>query len=236
MLAFQSYWLIIVMVKVDFHFSLAKIVGLHHISWHIHVIIVLFRSNVRPPLLTLHHFCCVKAVIQEHTTWWNSETLSTLKRTADLRAFISLFSRREGAITRAECARDLWGISAPVTSPSLLAHSCSSGATWWWFSILQIKKTYSHGVLFISATSKMELPGELCFSWPAVQLLSCFLNAACMALMDAGLPMSCLFCGVTCAIAADGEIITDPTAAQEKVTLRLTSSIKHHSNMIILFV
>ncbi|XP_003968627.1 exosome complex component RRP46 [Takifugu rubripes] len=47
-------------------------------------------------------------------------------------------------------------------------------------------------------------------------LLSCFLNAACMALMDAGLPMSCLFCGVTCAIAVDGEIITDPTAAQEK--------------------
>ncbi|CAL9684385.1 unnamed protein product [Knipowitschia caucasica] len=47
-------------------------------------------------------------------------------------------------------------------------------------------------------------------------LLSCLLNGACMALMDAGLPMSCLFCGVTCAINADGEIITDPTAAQEK--------------------
>lgn len=51
------------------------------------------------------------------------------------------------------------------------------------------------------------------------QLLSCFLNAACMALMDAGLPMSCLFCGVTCAIDRDGQIITDPTAAQEKVSL-----------------
>ncbi|KAF3693277.1 Exosome complex component RRP46 Exosome component 5 Ribosomal RNA-processing protein 46 [Channa argus] len=49
-----------------------------------------------------------------------------------------------------------------------------------------------------------------------LQLLSSFLNAACMALMDAGLPMSCLFCGVTCAIDADGCIITDPTAAQEK--------------------
>ncbi|KAI3354033.1 hypothetical protein L3Q82_018591, partial [Scortum barcoo] len=47
-------------------------------------------------------------------------------------------------------------------------------------------------------------------------LLSCSLNAACMALMDAGLPMSCLFCGVTCAIDTDGQIITDPTAAQEK--------------------
>lgn len=51
------------------------------------------------------------------------------------------------------------------------------------------------------------------------QLLSCFLNAACMTLMDAGLPMSCLFCGVTCAIDKDGQIITDPTAAQEKVNL-----------------
>ncbi|KAJ7990133.1 hypothetical protein DPEC_G00297170 [Dallia pectoralis] len=47
-------------------------------------------------------------------------------------------------------------------------------------------------------------------------LLACFLNAACMALMDAGLPMSCLFAGVTCAINADGRIITDPTAVQEK--------------------
>ncbi|XP_051253524.1 exosome complex component RRP46 isoform X2 [Dicentrarchus labrax] len=50
----------------------------------------------------------------------------------------------------------------------------------------------------------------------AGSLLSCCLNAACMALMDAGLPMSCLFCGVTCAIDTDGQIITDPTAAQEK--------------------
>lgn len=63
-------------------------------------------------------------------------------------------------------------------------------------------------------------PGESA-SLPAPQLLSCFLNAACMALMDAGLPMSCLFCGVTCAIHTDGQIITDPTAAQEKVNLRL---------------
>lgn len=47
-------------------------------------------------------------------------------------------------------------------------------------------------------------------------LLACFLNAACMALMDAGLPMSCLFCGVTCAIDSEGQITTDPTAAQEK--------------------
>ncbi|XP_048120468.1 exosome complex component RRP46 isoform X2 [Alosa alosa] len=47
-------------------------------------------------------------------------------------------------------------------------------------------------------------------------LLACCLNAACMALMDAGLPMSCLFCGITCVINMDGQIIIDPTLQQEK--------------------
>ncbi|KPP70130.1 hypothetical protein Z043_111064 [Scleropages formosus] len=54
-------------------------------------------------------------------------------------------------------------------------------------------------------------------------LLSCCLNAACMALMDAGLPMGCLFCGVTCAIDRDGRIVTDPTMQQEKVRNSLRS-------------
>ncbi|KAG2470615.1 EXOS5 protein, partial [Polypterus senegalus] len=48
------------------------------------------------------------------------------------------------------------------------------------------------------------------------KLLSCCLNSACMAAMDAGLNMRCLFCGVTCAIDLDGNIILDPTAKQEK--------------------
>uniref|UniRef100_A0A671RPH5 Exosome complex component RRP46 n=1 Tax=Sinocyclocheilus anshuiensis TaxID=1608454 RepID=A0A671RPH5_9TELE len=59
-------------------------------------------------------------------------------------------------------------------------------------------------------------------------LLSCCLNAACMALMDAGLPMSHLFCSVTCAISKEGQIIIDPTARQEKVrrTALLTFAIE----------
>ncbi|XP_062408477.1 exosome complex component RRP46 [Sardina pilchardus] len=52
-------------------------------------------------------------------------------------------------------------------------------------------------------------------------LLACCLNAACMALMDAGLPMSCLFCGITCVINMDGQIIIDPTLQQEKETRAL---------------
>ncbi|XP_039365723.1 exosome complex component RRP46 [Mauremys reevesii] len=47
-------------------------------------------------------------------------------------------------------------------------------------------------------------------------LLACCLNAACMGLMDAGLPMKSLFCGVTCALDATGTITLDPTAKQEK--------------------
>uniref|UniRef100_H3BYT5 Exosome complex component RRP46 n=1 Tax=Tetraodon nigroviridis TaxID=99883 RepID=H3BYT5_TETNG len=42
------------------------------------------------------------------------------------------------------------------------------------------------------------------------------LSAVCLDFLNAACPMSCLFCAVTCAIDADGEIITDPTAAQEK--------------------
>ncbi|XP_053577613.1 exosome complex component RRP46 [Bombina bombina] len=50
----------------------------------------------------------------------------------------------------------------------------------------------------------------------AGSLLSCCLNAACMSLMDAGLPMKSLFCGVTCALDSDGNLTLDPTAKQHK--------------------
>ncbi|KAL7975760.1 hypothetical protein Chor_010482 [Crotalus horridus] len=50
----------------------------------------------------------------------------------------------------------------------------------------------------------------------AGSLLSSCLNAACVGLVDAGLPMSSLFCGVTCALDAGGNILLDPTAKQEK--------------------
>ncbi|XP_038642152.1 exosome complex component RRP46 [Scyliorhinus canicula] len=47
-------------------------------------------------------------------------------------------------------------------------------------------------------------------------LLSCCLNAACMALMDAGLPMRSVFCGITCVIDSNREILLDPTTKMEK--------------------
>ena len=50
------------------------------------------------------------------------------------------------------------------------------------------------------------------------QLLACCLNAACMALVDAGVPMRALFCGVTCALDSDGTLVLDPTSKREKVS------------------
>uniref|UniRef100_A0A8D1KKN2 Exoribonuclease phosphorolytic domain-containing protein n=1 Tax=Sus scrofa TaxID=9823 RepID=A0A8D1KKN2_PIG len=54
----------------------------------------------------------------------------------------------------------------------------------------------------------------------AGSLLACCLNAACMALVDAGVPMRALFCGVTCALDSDGTLMLDPTAKQEKVGMK----------------
>ncbi|XP_061299134.1 exosome complex component RRP46-like [Pezoporus flaviventris] len=47
-------------------------------------------------------------------------------------------------------------------------------------------------------------------------LLSCCLNAACMGLLDAGLPLASLFCGVACALLPDGSLVLDPSSQQEK--------------------
>ncbi|XP_061200456.1 exosome complex component RRP46-like [Neopsephotus bourkii] len=49
-----------------------------------------------------------------------------------------------------------------------------------------------------------------------LQLLSCCLNAACMGLLDAGLPLASLFCGVACALLPDGSLVLDPSTRQEQ--------------------
>uniref|UniRef100_A0A8C5MV71 Exosome complex component RRP46 n=1 Tax=Leptobrachium leishanense TaxID=445787 RepID=A0A8C5MV71_9ANUR len=50
----------------------------------------------------------------------------------------------------------------------------------------------------------------------AGSLLACCLNAACTALMDAGLPLRYLFCGVTCVLDTDGHLTLDPSSKQQK--------------------
>ena len=39
-----------------------------------------------------------------------------------------------------------------------------------------------------------------------------------MAMVDAGFPMKCLVCAVSCALSENGDIQLDPTLEQEKVT------------------
>ncbi|XP_077192702.1 exosome complex component RRP46 isoform X2 [Paroedura picta] len=55
-------------------------------------------------------------------------------------------------------------------------------------------------------------------------LLSSALNAACVGLMDAGLPLNFLFCGVTCALDSEGVITLDPLAKQEKLQQCIAAS------------
>lgn len=52
-----------------------------------------------------------------------------LKSSIYMWIFYVFFSRREGAITRAVCAGDLRGISAPVTTPTFLSDSRPAGVT-----------------------------------------------------------------------------------------------------------
>lgn len=40
-----------------------------------------------------------------------------------------------------------------------------------------------------------------------------------MAMVDAGFPMKCLVCAVSCALGENGDIQLDPTLEQEKVLL-----------------
>ncbi|XP_071962985.1 exosome complex component RRP46-like [Antedon mediterranea] len=47
-------------------------------------------------------------------------------------------------------------------------------------------------------------------------LLSCCINAACLALMDAGVPMKYLICSITSALDKEGTVILDPTDKQCK--------------------
>ncbi|XP_071794917.1 exosome complex component RRP46-like [Asterias amurensis] len=48
----------------------------------------------------------------------------------------------------------------------------------------------------------------------AGSLLSCSINASCMALIDAGVPMKCLVAGVTCMLDKEKRLFLDPTDKQ----------------------
>lgn len=69
----------------------------------------------------------------------------------------------------------------------------------------------------------------------AGSLLACCLNAACMGLMDAGIPMRALFCGVTCALDADDQLTLDPSSKQQKESRAvLTLAIESTENKVLM--
>jgi len=49
-------------------------------------------------------------------------------------------------------------------------------------------------------------------------LLSCLINAACMAMVHAGIPMKCMVASVCCAIDKEGNILVDPSSEEEENT------------------
>ncbi|CAH2314245.1 exosome complex component RRP46 [Pelobates cultripes] len=55
-----------------------------------------------------------------------------------------------------------------------------------------------------------------------------------MALMDAGLPLHFLFCGVTCALNPDGHLTLDPNTKQQKESRAvLTFAIESTENKVL---
>ncbi|XP_033096418.1 exosome complex component RRP46-like [Anneissia japonica] len=65
-------------------------------------------------------------------------------------------------------------------------------------------------------------------------LLSCSINASCLALMDAGIPMKYLVCSITSALDKEGKIILDPTDKQCKDALSvITCAFDSHKQNIV---
>ena len=52
------------------------------------------------------------------------------------------------------------------------------------------------------------------------QALSASVNAACMALLDAGIQMKTTFAAITCCITPTGSVLIDPTEAEIQVCVK----------------
>ena len=67
-----------------------------------------------------------------------------------------------------------------------------------------------------------------------MQLLSVLVNACCLALMDACVPLTSIFSAVTCGIMQDGELIVDPDLQQEEACQSLLTFVVEGSSGDIL--
>lgn len=126
----------------------------------------------------------------------------------------SSLCRRDGAQPGAAAAPDVRGRGSGGAAPAHRHHPGAAGAQRRRLCILSSVGRLRGAVWGKGDSERLVLWGPLTHP----QLLSCCLNAACMALLDAGLPLATLFCGVTCALQPDGTILLDPTARQEQVS------------------
>ena len=64
------------------------------------------------------------------------------------------------------------------------------------------------------------------------KLMAASMNAACLALMDSGLPLQCLVAAITCLVDKNDEIILDPSLQIVNVIIihSFTKNIKVHIN------
>ncbi|GIL57267.1 hypothetical protein Vafri_12516 [Volvox africanus] len=63
-------------------------------------------------------------------------------------------------------------------------------------------------------------------------VLSCALNAACAALVDAGVPMNTMYASVTCALSPDERLLLDPDAVEEQAAkARFCFTFPHHFDL-----
>ena len=52
-------------------------------------------------------------------------------------------------------------------------------------------------------------------------LVATCINAACLALLDASVPLSFLLAAVTVAVSPDGELLVDPTLKQARIAIEI---------------
>ena len=52
-------------------------------------------------------------------------------------------------------------------------------------------------------------------------LVATCINAACLALLDASVPLSFLLAAVTVAVTPDGELLVDPTLKQARIAIEI---------------
>uniref|UniRef100_UPI00358F303C exosome complex component RRP46 isoform X1 n=1 Tax=Myxine glutinosa TaxID=7769 RepID=UPI00358F303C len=140
---------------------------------------------------------------------------------------LSLLSRADGS---ASCSRGDTTVLAAVYGPAEVKHSREISDKATVEVILKgkcgfpgvIEKSQEHmirGVVEGTVLTGLHPRTSITLVLQVIQdsgsLLACCMNATSLALIDAGLPMRWFFCGIACALYADGSISLEPVTSQE---------------------